>query len=87
MQDGSGKTSAFLGRGAVVAAPNVPRPDKIGMMMQMAKMDMRMGAPAIKFNPGEVHPQQMMENWGMKMSNMLTALGRVVTFPCGFNGN
>jgi FtsP/CotA-like multicopper oxidase with cupredoxin domain len=67
VQDGSGKTSAFLGQGAVVAAPDVPRPDKISMMMQMAKMDMRMGAPAIKFNPGVVDPQQMMNNWGMQM--------------------
>lgn len=70
VQDGSGKTSAFLGQGAIVPAPDVPRPDKIGMMMQMAKMDMRMGAPAIKFNPREVHPQQMMENWGMQMGKM-----------------
>ncbi len=67
VQDGSGKTAAFLGKGAIVAAPDVPRPDKIEMMMQMAKMDMRMGTPAIKFNPHQVYPQQMMENWGMQM--------------------
>ncbi len=67
VQDGSGKTSAFLGQGTVVAAPDVPRPDKISMMMQMAKMDMRMGAPAIKFNSSVVDPQQMMANWGMQM--------------------
>ena len=67
VQDGSGKTSAFLGQGAVLAAPDVPRPDKIQMMMQMAKMDMRMGAPAMKFNPDQEKPKQMMANWGMKM--------------------
>jgi len=66
-QDGSGTASAFLGQGEVLAAEDVPRPDKIGMMMQMAKMDMRMGAPALKFNPKKDDPQKMMENWGMQM--------------------
>ena len=66
-QDGSGTASAFLGKGKVLPAEEVPRPDKIGMMMQMAKMDMRMGAPALKFRPKKVNPQNMMENWGMKM--------------------
>src|SRR5690606_41769198 len=37
------------------------------MMMQMAKMDMRMGAPALKINPKKDDPQKMMENWGMQM--------------------
>ena len=67
VQDGSGTTSAFLGQGPILPAPNVLRPDKIGMMQQMAKMDMRMGAPAMKFNPDEEKPQQLMDNWGMKM--------------------
>ena len=62
-----GTTSAYPGQGTVLAAPDVPRPDKIRMMQQMAKMDMRMGAPAMKFNPDEERPQQLMENWGMKM--------------------
>ncbi len=66
-QDGSGQTSAFLGKGSVVSAPDVPKPDKIGMMMQMAKMDMKMGAPALKFNPKKDEPYKMMEKWGMKM--------------------
>ncbi|WP_018622774.1 multicopper oxidase domain-containing protein [Spirosoma luteum] len=70
VQDGSGTTSAYLGQGAIVAAPIVPRPDKIAMMQQMAKMNMRMGAPAIKFNLHEVSPQQMMNNWGMQMGKM-----------------
>jgi CopA family copper-resistance protein len=67
VQDGSGQTSAFLGQGPIVAAPDVPRPDKIGMMQQMAKMDMRMGAPAMKLDPDHEEPQKLMENWGMKM--------------------
>lgn len=67
VQDGSGQTAAFLGQGPVLPAPNVPRPDKIAMMQQMAKMNMRMGAPAMKLNPGEEEPQHLMDNWGMKM--------------------
>jgi CopA family copper-resistance protein len=67
-QDGSGKTSAFLGEGNTLAASEVPRPDKIGMMMKMSKMDMRMGAPALKFRPNKVDPKKMAEKWGMQMS-------------------
>ena len=66
-QDGSGNTFAYLGTGDTLKAPVVPRPDKIDMMKQMAKMDMRMGAPAMKFNPEKEKPHKMMENWGMKM--------------------
>lgn len=36
----------------------------------MAKMDMRMGAPAIKFRPKQDDPQQLRKNWGMKMPEM-----------------
>lgn len=36
-QDGLGQTSAFLGQGMLMAAPDVPRPDKIAMMKAMAK--------------------------------------------------
>lgn len=67
-QDGSGSTSAFLGKGEALTAEEVPRPDKIGMMMKMAKMDMRMGAPALKFRPKKDNPQKIMENWGMIMN-------------------
>ena len=66
-QDGSGTASAFLGTGPVLAAPVLPRPDKIALMQQMAKMDMRMGAPALKFRPHHVDPEQMKANWGMQM--------------------
>lgn len=67
VQDGSGQTSAYLGTGDTLPAPNVPRPDKIAMMKQMAKMDMRMGAPAMKFNPSDEDPYKMKANWGMQM--------------------
>ncbi|MFD2512466.1 multicopper oxidase domain-containing protein [Pontibacter locisalis] len=66
-QDGSGYSSTLLGQGPVIPAPDVPRPDKIAMMQQMAAMDMKMGAPAIKFNPSEVEPYEMMKEWGMQM--------------------
>lgn len=66
VQDGSGQTSALLGTGETLPAPDVPRPDKIAMMKQMAKMDMRMGAPAMKFNPSDVDPYEMKANWGMQ---------------------
>ena len=73
-QDGSGTTSAFLGKGIPILAQVLPRPDKIGMMMQMAKMDMRMGAPAMKLNPSKEKPQEMMGNWGMKMNGKMKGM-------------
>lgn len=69
-QDGSGQTSAFLGKGEVIAAPDVPRPDKIGMMKEMAKMDMKMGAPALKANPKKDERLEMKKKYGMQMDGM-----------------
>ncbi|MGK7391514.1 MAG: multicopper oxidase domain-containing protein [Candidatus Cyclobacteriaceae bacterium M2_1C_046] len=68
-QDGSGATHAYFGDGDVLPAEVLPRPDKIGMMMQMAGMDMRMGAPAMKFNPNKVEPYEFMREWGMDMEH------------------
>ncbi|GGF44737.1 MULTISPECIES: multicopper oxidase domain-containing protein [Echinicola] len=73
-QDGSGTASAFLGNGDVLSAPPVPRPDKIGMMMQMSKMDMRMGAPALKFRPKKDEPEKMMKRWGMQMDELMSGM-------------
>jgi CopA family copper-resistance protein len=70
-QDGSGKTTAYLGKGDVLPAPDVPKPDKIAMMKKMAKMDMRMGAPALKFRPKKDDPQKMKEKWGMRMDGKI----------------
>ncbi|MEZ4807810.1 MAG: multicopper oxidase domain-containing protein [Flavobacteriales bacterium] len=67
VQDGSGTTSAFLGNGPVRNAPDVPRPDKVAMMQRMAKMDMRMGAPATKLAPGNEDAHRMKAHWGMRM--------------------
>ncbi len=69
VQDGSGTTSAFLGRGELLPAPDVPAPDKIGMMQEMAEMDMRMGAHALKFQPDKEEPWKMREKWGMQMDD------------------
>lgn len=66
-QDGSGQTSAFLGAGDILAAPDVPRPDKIGMMKSMAKMKMKMGAPALKSNPKKDDRFAMKKKYGMQM--------------------
>ncbi len=69
-QDGSGMASAFLGSGDVLAAQDVPRPDKIAMMQKMAKMKMKMGAPALKANPGNDERYEMKEKYGMQMDGM-----------------
>ncbi len=68
-QDGSGTASAYLGQGNVVAAPEIPKPDKIAMMQKMAKMKMKMGAPALKFRPGKDERYEMKEKWGMHMED------------------
>lgn len=72
VQDGSGQTSAFFGQGPVLSAPDVPRPDKIAMMQQMAGMKMKMGAPASKFNPDKEEPVEMMNKWGMQMEGEMS---------------
>jgi FtsP/CotA-like multicopper oxidase with cupredoxin domain len=69
VQDGSGTTSAFLGQGDILPATDIERPDKIGMMMEMAEMDMRMGAPGMKFRPGREEPHKMRDKWGMDMDH------------------
>ncbi len=69
VQDGSGSTSAFLGKGDVLPATDVERPDKIGMMVEMAEMDMQMGAPGMKFRPGREEPHKMRNKWGMDMDD------------------
>ncbi len=70
-QDGSGSTSVFLGTGKILAAPDVPRPDKIAMMKRMAQMKMRMGAPGMKFRPKHDDPYRLKANWGMLMSGKM----------------
>jgi hypothetical protein len=70
-QDGSGTASAFLGNGKVLPAMNVPRPDKIGMMQKMAKMDMKMGAHALKFQPKKDERYKIKDKYGMQMEKML----------------
>jgi len=66
-QDGSGTASAFLGNGEILKAPSIPRPDKIAMMKKMAKMDMKMGAHALKFRPKKDERHKMRKEYGMQM--------------------
>lgn len=66
-QDGSGNTSIRLGNGELFSAAVIDRPDKIEMMKQMAKMDMKMGAPAIVGNQKKNTPELLMQKYGMKM--------------------
>jgi|TARA_R110000744_G_scaffold153733_3_gene268166 CopA family copper-resistance protein len=69
-QDGSGKASAYIGKGTVLPAMDIPKPDKIGMMQKMAKMDMKMGAHALKYRPSKDERFEMKEEYGMQMDNM-----------------
>lgn len=69
-QDGSGQASAFIGNGPALLAMDVPRPDKIGMMQKMAKMNMKMGAHALKFQPGKDERFEMKNEYGMQMDKM-----------------
>lgn len=69
-QDGSGVSTAYLGNGEILPAEILPRPDKIKMMQDMAKMDMKMGAPALKFRPKKDERYKMKEKYGMKMEEM-----------------
>lgn len=70
-QDGSGSTSTYLGSGNLHPAPDLLQPDKVKIMQDMAKMDMKMGAPALISNPKKVDPQTMMEKYGMKMDHSM----------------
>jgi CopA family copper-resistance protein len=67
VQDGSGHSLTYLGTGVPLKAEVLPRPDKIQMMKQMAKMDMRMGAPAMRLQYWKSEPHEMMQKWGMQM--------------------
>ncbi len=69
-QDGSGTALAYFGNGEIVSAPIVSQPDKIAMMQEMAKMKMKMGAHALKFQPKKDERFEMKEEYGMKMNGM-----------------
>ncbi|RLJ67307.1 hypothetical protein CLV86_0804 [Lacinutrix venerupis] len=68
-QDGSGTASAYLGEGEILKAMEVPKPDKIEMMKQMAKMDMKMGAHALKFQPNKDERFKIKAEYGMQMDH------------------
>jgi hypothetical protein len=56
----------LLGSGKILAAQVVPRPDKIGMMQKMAKMDMKR-AHALKYRPKKDERFKIKEEYGMQM--------------------
>ncbi len=70
VQDGSGAAVAYIGNGEILPAEILPRPDKIQMMQEMARMKMKMGAHALKFRPGKDERFEMKEEYGMKMDDM-----------------
>jgi CopA family copper-resistance protein len=69
-QDGSGTALAYFGNDEIVSAPIVSQPDKIAMMQEMAKMKMKMGAHALKFQPKKDERFEMKEEYGMEMDGM-----------------
>ncbi|SFZ94781.1 hypothetical protein SAMN05428642_10571 [Flaviramulus basaltis] len=73
-QDGSGTASAFFGNGKVFAAETLQRPDKIGMMKTMAKMDMKMGAHALKYRPSKDESFKMKNEYGMQMKDDMSGM-------------
>lgn len=72
-QDGSGIATAYLGKGEILPAEEIAKPDKIKMMQQMAKMDMKMGAHALKFRPKKDERFKIKQEYGMKMGDMAMA--------------
>ncbi|MAO07831.1 MAG: copper oxidase [Alteromonas sp.] len=69
-QDGSGHTSIQLGKGTLIPAKVMERPDKIKMMQQMGNMDMKMGAPSLLGDKEKNSPEFLKSNYGMKMEMM-----------------
>ena len=69
-QDGSGTTSAYFGTGNILPAEILPKPDKIEMMQKMAKIDMKMGAHALKYRPNKDERYKMKAEYGMQMDGM-----------------
>ena len=67
-QDGSGHTTIHLGSGKLFAAQVIDRPNKVAMMKEMAKMDMKMGAPALTGNKKKNTPEFLMKKYGMEMN-------------------
>lgn len=65
-QDGSGHTTIHMGSGKLFPAKKIKSPNKVAMMKQMAKMDMKMGAPALIGNKKKKTPEFLMNKYGMK---------------------
>jgi FtsP/CotA-like multicopper oxidase with cupredoxin domain len=80
-QDGSGTASAYLGNGKTLKAASIPKPDKIEMMKKMAKMDMKMGAHALKFRPKKDERFKMKKEYGMQMKTKNVSETKAMKMP------
>lgn len=67
-QDGSGHTLIHLGSGKLHPATVIDRPNKVAMTKHMAKMDMKMGAPALSGNKKKNTPEFLMNKYGVAMT-------------------
>ncbi|GGW50826.1 hypothetical protein GCM10007383_38170 [Arenibacter certesii] len=76
VQDGSGAALAYIGNGKTLPAEILSKPDKIEMMREMAKMKMKMGAHALKFQPSKDERFNMKEEYGMKMDHSMMEMGK-----------
>ena len=74
-QDGSGHTTIHLGSGKLFPAKVINKPDKVEMLKQMAKMDMKMGAPALTGNKKKKTPEFLMKKYGMEMKMDMDMVG------------
>tara|TARA_R110000737_G_scaffold330371_2_gene345988 strand:- start:10793 stop:13114 length:2322 start_codon:yes stop_codon:yes gene_type:complete len=72
--DGAGQTSAFIGSGKILPATEVPKPDYVGIMKAIAKMDMKMGAPAMIFNPSKNNGLDKMKKYGAQMKGDMSSM-------------
>ncbi len=79
--DGSGQTSAFIGKGNVLPAKDVPPPDYVDIMKAMAKMDMKMGAPAMIFRPKKNDGLEKMKKYGMQMKGKMASKEKSKSLP------
>lgn len=68
-QDGSGHSTIHIGKGDLYSAKVIDTPNKVEMMKQMAKMDMKMGAPSLINNKKKNTPDYLMKKYGMKMNH------------------
>lgn len=80
-QDGSGHSTIHIGKGDLYSAKVIDTPNKVEMMKQMAKMDMKMGAPSLINNKKKNTPDYLMKKYGMKMNMNHDQMSKDTTMP------